>query len=73
MSQAARREIAIKRHWAVPGSRHDRLVRVMKFVLPILILGLLVVLIGVAAAALAVEIVRDRAFEHRSRGDTRHG
>ncbi len=37
------------------------------------VLGLLVVLIGVAAAALAVEIVRDRSFEHRSRGDTRHG
>ncbi len=44
MSQAASRERAIKRHWAVPGSRHDRLVRAMKFVLPILIIALLVVL-----------------------------
>lgn len=44
MSQAARRELAIKRHWAVPGSRHDRLVRATKFILPILIAGLLVML-----------------------------
>ncbi|MDQ3075340.1 MAG: LPS export ABC transporter periplasmic protein LptC [Pseudomonadota bacterium] len=44
MSEAARRDLALKRHWAEPGSRHDRLVRVSKFVLPILIGGLLVVL-----------------------------
>ena len=44
MSQAARRDLARKRHWAEPGSRHDRLVRTAKFVLPILILALLVIL-----------------------------
>ncbi len=44
MSEAARRDLARKRHWAEPGSRHDRLVRTTKFVLPILIVGLLVML-----------------------------
>ena len=44
MSEAARRDLARKRHWAEPGSRHDRLVRMAKFVLPILILALLVIL-----------------------------
>lgn len=44
MSQAARRERAQKRHWAIPGSRHDRLVALMKFVLPVLIIALVAVL-----------------------------
>ena len=44
MTQAARRNLARKRHWAEPGSRHDRLVRTTKFVLPILIIGLLLIL-----------------------------
>ena len=44
MSEAARRDLARKRHWAEPGSRHDGLVRTAKFVLPILILALLVIL-----------------------------
>ena len=44
MSEAARRERAVKRHWAEPGSRHDLFVRATKVVLPILIIGLLVVL-----------------------------
>ena len=44
MSQAARRDLARKRHWAEPGSRHDGLVRTAKIVLPILILALLVIL-----------------------------
>ncbi len=44
MSEAARRDLARKRNWAEPGSRHDRLVRTAKFVLPILILALLVIL-----------------------------
>jgi lipopolysaccharide export system protein LptC len=44
MSEAARRDLAVKRHWAEPGSRHDLFVRATKFVLPILIIGLLVVL-----------------------------
>ena len=40
MSQAARRELAHKRRWAIPGSRHDRLVGLMKIVLPIFIIAL---------------------------------
>ena len=34
MSQAATRERAVKQGWAVPGSRHDRLVRFAKIALP---------------------------------------
>jgi len=44
MSEAARRDLAVKRHWAEPGSRHDLFVRATKVVLPVLIIGLLVVL-----------------------------
>lgn len=46
MSEAATRERAIKRHWAEPGSRHDKVVRLTKFGLPLLIggLGLLLVI-----------------------------
>ena len=44
MSEAARRDLARKRDWAEPGSRHDRLVRAAKFLLPILIIGLVVIL-----------------------------
>ena len=44
MSEAARRDLARKRHWAEPGSRHDRVVRAAKFVLPILIVALLAML-----------------------------
>ncbi len=44
LSQAASRDLARKRHWAEPGSRHDRLVRAAKFVLPFLIVALLVIL-----------------------------
>jgi lipopolysaccharide export system protein LptC len=44
MSEAARRDLAVKRQWAVPGSRHDKLVRATRFVLPILIVGLVVLL-----------------------------
>ena len=44
MSEAARRDLAVKRHWAIPGSRHDRLVGLAKILLPLLIAGLLVVL-----------------------------
>ena len=44
MSEAARRDLAVKRHWAEPGSRHDLFVRATKFVLPILIIGLVVIL-----------------------------
>ena len=34
MSEAARRERAVKRQWALPGSRHDRVVRAMQLGLP---------------------------------------
>ena len=44
MSEAARRDLAEKRHWAIPGSRHDRFVRATKFVLPILIVAFVLVL-----------------------------
>jgi lipopolysaccharide export system protein LptC len=44
MSEAARRDRAVKRHWAEPGSRHDLFVRATKFVLPILIIALVVIL-----------------------------
>ncbi|WP_265569505.1 LPS export ABC transporter periplasmic protein LptC [Sphingomicrobium nitratireducens] len=43
MSEAARRERAIKRRWALPGSRHDRVVRWTKLGLPVV--GGLVLLI----------------------------
>ena len=44
MSEAAARKSAVKRHWAEPGSRHDRLVRLAKLGLPVLVLGLVVML-----------------------------
>ena len=44
MSEAAARKSAVKRHWAEPGSRHDRLVRLAKLGLPVLVLGLVVIL-----------------------------
>jgi lipopolysaccharide export system protein LptC len=44
MSEAALRDRAVKRHWAEPGSRHDRLVRLAKYGLPVLVLGLVALL-----------------------------
>jgi lipopolysaccharide export system protein LptC len=44
MSEAALRTRAVKRHWAEPGSRHDRVVRLAKFGLPVLGLGLVALL-----------------------------
>ena len=44
MSEAAARKSAVKRHWAEPGSRHDRLVRTAKFGLPVLGVVLIAVL-----------------------------
>jgi lipopolysaccharide export system protein LptC len=44
LADIASRDEVIVRQWAKPGSRHDRLVRVTKLALPLLILGLLVVL-----------------------------
>jgi lipopolysaccharide export system protein LptC len=45
MSETARRERAIKRRWAEPGSRHDQLVRALKWGLPVLALLLLFILL----------------------------
>lgn len=47
MSEAATRERAIKRHWAEPGSRHDKVVRATKIGLPIVI-GTLLLLLAIA-------------------------
>lgn len=44
MSEAALRDRAAKRHWAEPGSRHDRLVRAAKLGLPVLGAALLLML-----------------------------
>ena len=44
MSEAANRKSAVKRHWAEPGSRHDKVVRATKFGLPVLIGGLALLL-----------------------------
>lgn len=44
MSEAADRKQAVKRHWAEPGSRHDSVVRLVKYGLPALIVGLVVML-----------------------------
>ncbi len=44
MSEAADRKHEIMRHWAEPGSRHDAVVRAVKFGLPILIVGLTIML-----------------------------
>ncbi len=44
MSEAAIRQHDVKRHWAEPGSRHDRLVRKAKIGLPLLAAAFLAVL-----------------------------
>lgn len=44
MSEAATRQQQIKRHWAEPGSRHDRVIRAVKFGLPVAIFLFLLVL-----------------------------
>ena len=44
MSEAALRTRAAKRHWAEPGSRHDRLVRAAKFVLPGIVIAFILLL-----------------------------
>jgi len=52
MSEAAVREREIKQQWAVPGSRHDRLIRVAKVALPSAV--------GVLLAFLALAPLDDR-------------
>ena len=44
MSEAAIRQHDVKRHWAEPGSRHDRLVRLAKVGLPLLAVAFLLIL-----------------------------
>ena len=45
MSDAALRERAVKRHWAEPGSRHDSVIRIAKYALPVLGFALLLMLV----------------------------
>jgi lipopolysaccharide export system protein LptC len=47
MSQAATRQRAERQRWAVPGSRHDRIVRVAKVALPAAV-GVLIAVLAVA-------------------------
>ena len=47
MSEAATRERAIRRHWAEPGSRHDRVVRLLKVALPMTV-GVIVAVLALA-------------------------
>ena len=44
MSEAADRKHEMMRHWAEPGSRHDRVIRAVKLGLPVLIVGLVLIL-----------------------------
>ena len=44
MSQAADRKHEVKRHWAEPGGRHDTVIRAVKFGLPVVIVGLVILL-----------------------------
>lgn len=45
MSEAALRTRDVKRHWAEPGGRHDRVVKLAKFGLPVAVLGLVAMLV----------------------------
>ena len=45
MSEAAIRSRTVKRDWAEPGGRHDRVVKLAKFALPMVVLGLVAVLV----------------------------
>jgi lipopolysaccharide export system protein LptC len=47
MSEAAVRESRAKRQWAVPGSRHDRIVRFAKIALPVMV-GILIAFLALA-------------------------
>ena len=47
MSQAATRQRAERQRWAVPGSRHDRIVRIAKVALPAAV-GVLIAVLAVA-------------------------
>src|SRR3990170_1709026 len=47
MSEAAAQERAVRQQWAVPGSRHDRLIRVAKVALPSAV-GVLIAMLALA-------------------------
>jgi lipopolysaccharide export system protein LptC len=47
MSEAASRERAVRRTWAVPGSRHDKLIRTAKIALPSAV-GVLIAFLALA-------------------------
>ena len=47
MSEAARRERAFRQHWAVPGSGHDRWVKLAKIALPAAV-GVLIAVLAMA-------------------------
>ena len=47
MSEAAYRERAARQHWAEPGSRHDRLIRIAKVALPSAV-GVLIAILAIA-------------------------
>jgi lipopolysaccharide export system protein LptC len=47
MSEAANRQRVFKQHWAEPGSRHDRLVKLAKVALPSLV-GVLIAVLAMA-------------------------
>ncbi len=47
MSEAAVREREVRQHWAVPGSKHDRIVRLAKIGLPVAV-GLLIAFLALA-------------------------
>ena len=47
MSEAAAREREVKQHWAVPGSQHDRIVRLAKIALPVAV-GMLIAFLALA-------------------------
>jgi lipopolysaccharide export system protein LptC len=44
VSEAADRKHEIKRHWAEPGGAHDAVIRAVKYGLPIVIVGLIILL-----------------------------
>ncbi|HET7316463.1 MAG TPA: LPS export ABC transporter periplasmic protein LptC [Sphingomicrobium sp.] len=47
ISEAASRGREVKQHWAVPGSQHDRVIRIAKIGLPIAV-GILIALLALA-------------------------
>lgn len=47
MSEAAAREREVKQQWAVPGSQHDRIVRLAKIALPVAV-GMLIAFLALA-------------------------